>query len=78
MDLTIMESDINVVLEISLLPHKPVVQYNREELVTPAEHQLTLPADSHHFFYIFVQSVNTIYTKNRPGLGSIPDKPDLS
>lgn len=30
MDLTIMESDINVVSEISLLPHKPVVQYNRE------------------------------------------------
>lgn len=30
MDLTIMESDIYVVSEISLLPHKPVVQYNRE------------------------------------------------
>lgn len=55
MDLTIMESDINVVSEISLLPHKPVVQYNREELVTPAEHQLTLPADSHHFIFLFNQ-----------------------
>lgn len=31
MDLTIMELDINVVSMVSLLPHKPVIQYNREK-----------------------------------------------
>lgn len=35
------------------LTHRTIQQ--REELVTPAEHQLTLPADSHLFIFLFNQ-----------------------